>query len=178
MLKAVQINSSEISPFNDQLHTLAEDKYSKLHLKVFKILTDEEIEQLGAFIVNQKPFPYTKLTLKIDLNALQNPKFLETLQKLNGTLISGVELIFTAEEVKQSHFDIIDALTLNVAPKVLYPIQIRESNAEKIVSSQMDLQDFQNIVIANIQKRNNEGLEFSTKDESTKAYKRIIDPKD
>ena len=42
----------------------------------------------------------------------------------------------------------------------------------------MDLQDFQNIVIGNMQQRNNEGLEFSTLDESTKTYKRIIDPKD
>ncbi len=47
----------------------------------------------------------------------------------------------------------LNALMLNVAPHVFYPVKIRVLNAEKMISSHLDLQDFQNRVIANIQKK-------------------------
>lgn len=182
MLQTVQINSSEWTSFREQLYQsakeLAKKNYSRIHLKIVKSLTDAELEQLGVYIENEKPFPYTKLSLIVDFNALNNPKFLDILQKLNRTSISGVELIFSTKELKQSYDDISNALTLRVAPTVSYPVQVREFDGESIVASYMGFRDFQDIVIANIQKRNNEATGLRELDTAKIVSKKIAEPKD
>lgn len=133
MIKAVQINSTETSSFDSQLRKLMQDTNSKLHLKVHKMLRDDELMQLEEFIEHQKPFPITKFSLQVDLNTLKNQHFLASLATLNRTLLSGVELIFSAEEMQHSYDEIIDTLTNTVAPMVSYPIQIGEFGAQGFV---------------------------------------------
>lgn len=175
MLNKVQITSTESTSFTDQLYKLTQDSESGLHLGVYKILGDAELIQLKEFITSQKPFPVTKLTLQADLGALKNPEFLACLAQLNSTLISGVELIFPEEEVQHSCNEIIDALTVQIAPKVNYPVHIGESGAQGIVPSKMKLNLFQNIVIANIQNSNKEQHETPVTDGTGYARKRKHD---
>jgi hypothetical protein len=91
------------------LHKLAsQGHYAKLHLKVNKILNDEEISQLSAFIDNHQPFPFPKFSLQVNQDLLDNPNFQLILKKFNKTAISSVELSFTDEEIADSFLNILD----------------------------------------------------------------------
>lgn len=174
----MQIDSTEHTSFNEQLYKLTQDIDANLHVTTHKILEEDELVQLGQFIETQKPFPITKLSLFIDLKTLNNPQLLACLQQLNSTLIAGVELVFSAEDVQQSGHEISDVLTNSLAAQVSYPLQIREAGSHGIVPAQMELSTLQNTVIANIQKRNKDQYDVPVSDESVSQYKRTLDSTD
>lgn len=178
MLKIVHVNSTDTSPFHAQLHQFAADNHSKLHLKIHKILGVDELSQLREFIESQKPFPFTKLSLQVDLTTLKSPHFLANLDRLNSTSVSGVELIFSDEDVQNDNQAIIDALTTTVAPMVFYPLQVRELGKQGVVPSRLELNNFQKVVIANIQKRNKEQYDVAVPDGAVISQRRTLDPID
>jgi hypothetical protein len=175
MLRVIQI-TPPTTPLHAHLNNLTQDNDEKVHLKIHSILNADELTEFAKFITGQTPFPLAKLSLRIDLINLKNAQFLQILEQLNSTQISAVELIFAEAEVQQDYDAIIDRLTMDVAPKISYPLHIRKRNEQSVIPSGLMLRDFQNTIINNIQKRNKE--QHGLTDERVKAQKCFIDSDD
>ncbi len=173
----MHINSTASSQLNTQLNQLVKNNTSKLHLKINMLPTDDDLAQLSAFIINYTPFPIAKLSIQVDLKTLENPYFIYCIEQLNKTLVSSVELRFSDEEMKRSSKEINDALTRFIAPIVSFPVQIISSE-KGVVPSQLQLTQFQNIIIDAIQKRNKNKTDEKDSGKTTNKSKRDLDPLD
>lgn len=107
-----------------------------------------------TFIKTQKPFPLTKLSLHVDHESLEKEEFIAILEQLNGSSISEVNLIFFVREQVECEDTIVDILSNTFATKVSYPLHIKIQSVEGVEPSDLALENFQNTIIANIQKRN------------------------
>lgn len=169
----MQISTTASSSFNEQLQHVAKNKSDRLHLTIHKLLSDEELSQLLEFAQKQKPFPFRNLALQVDHSTLKNPLFLEFIKQLNELPFSGLELLFKPEELEQFSAEITDSLTDTIAPLATYPVQVNQADT-------LELDRFQNKVIANIQKRHKEkGIgDFDPQDGEKTGKKRPVDPQD
>lgn len=175
MLTSLQINSTKASTLTEQLNQYVVKTKSKLHLTVNHSLAEDEWVELKTFIQNAAPFPFSKLSLQVNLTTLKNGHFLNILQSLNHTKLSNLELIFSSEQVKQHSAEIGAILTASIAPLVSYPVHILEQNATGVPAS-VSLDQFQDIVISNIQTRHHSHV-FDEENPSI-ARKRTFNPND
>lgn len=121
------------------LYDISVNKSANSHLRLHFLPTETLLNELIDFIQQNKPFPFKKLSLKINSNFLQNELFLKSLADLNETNGFILEL-----DISDDNTQALEKLLItNLVPLAHYPIQITGQH----------FAEFQAMLIANIQKK-------------------------
>ncbi|GGI78265.1 hypothetical protein [Legionella impletisoli] len=173
MIKLLEARSTESLSLIEQLNRLIEEPGNQIHLVINGILTESELSQLEERI-RTKSLPIQKLSLYVNPELIQGEHFLNILQVLNHSSI-GLELIFGEHESEHA----AEFLTNTIAPTVSFPLQIKEEQNGNLIP--ITLEQFQDTIIGNIQKRNNQtstdAAESELPTEKTEKYKTQLSQK-
>jgi hypothetical protein len=169
MLPEISVIPSEDISISNQL--LKHPAGSGNHLVISQVLTKEELEDFKSYCEEHYPFSFNKLSLHVTHDQIQTDLFEEFIKELNSAGLLSVELVFSEDEVSKKDKMITETLTNNIAPITEFPLQIRVQKDEKtIITSPLDLSDFQKIVISNIQKRNHNPNAFKKVAKQNKKF--------
>lgn len=144
---------SDTSPlsFSQQLQGLEQPVQPNFHLFINRDLTEEDLALLADFFEKEPPPTFDKLSLKITPTLLLNDNFSRLAKALRQT--PRVELVFPKEDFIPG----LSTLLTQAATNFCYPVHIREYDKDKkdpiVINSSLHLEDFEALVISNIQRR-------------------------